>query len=512
LKSVANRERTVKLAAHRFRGISVAAVVPLLLALTGCTKYGATLLRPEDPVVLDGSSTPKLLGDAVAAVVGFAWDGSAWHQIPAQVDERDYVNPGQMLHRATTAWATNPDGTSFKVLVYTTSAAAAGYTSWPTYVGGDSDPTFDANDQVSFLANDSGKQSPAGAATPAGTVASSREEIKVTDPLNASQLGYVYLFSSNNAALTSGSGGTTGVHYTFSLDSGDYRNTYKMGTAALAPNNVAGFNPEHSTITTGAYKLNYSDRWLNDGLQITAKGTTGPDMLERGRYQFTPGVCSRSEETFDGGATNPYEGAFIANISGPVRAIRSYIGANSGPYTVMTEVFYPQRSDSTADLRVHAIPGVMAFDDFTTGLTGMTYSDDQNTGVPIDGHPDTINAAHVATWQMVSGAPGSIVTTRSISTDITGLQLSTYYLDQNPASPVPCTGDAAAWGQNGVQILGPGGGQVPCTDPTRTGCSLAAKTFSVTRYRSFAGLNLSSTSAATLAGHALSPLQVTVSG
>jgi hypothetical protein len=178
----------------------------------------------------------------------------------------------------------------------------------------------------------------------------------------------------------------------------------------------------------------------------------------------------------------------------------------------MTDIFYPQRSDSTGDLRVHAIPGVMAFDDFTTGLTGMAYSDDQNTGVPIDGHLDTIKAAHVPTWQMVSGAQGSIVTARSISTDMTGLQLSTYYLDQNPASPVPCTGDAAAWGQNGVQILGPAGGQVPCTDPTRTGCSSAAKRFSVTRYRYYAGANLSSTSATAFAGHALSPLQVTVFG
>ncbi len=33
------------------------------------------------------------------------------------------------------------------------------------------------------------------------------------------------------------------------------------------------------------------------------------------------------------------EGAFIVNKSGPVRALRAYIGANSGPYTGRLHVF-----------------------------------------------------------------------------------------------------------------------------------------------------------------------------
>ncbi len=488
------------------------AVLPLVVALAGCTKYGGTLARPEDPVVVDGASTPNLLGAAVSRVVGFAWDGSAWNQIPVQVDERDLVNPGQILHRASANWAKNADGSDFKILVYTTPAtAAAGYTSWPTFTGADSDPTFDANDQVSFMSNDSGKQVPSGTAVPPNTDASTLEELRVTDPLDSNGWGYVYLFTSTSSALTGGSGPTTGVSYTFSLDSGSYTSTYKMGTGALAPNNVAGFNPEHSTIVTGTYTQNYSDRWLNDGISITSGTANGADMLERGRVQFAPGVCGRSEDTFDGGATNPYEGAFITNISGPVRAIRSYIGANSGQYTVNTDVFYPSREDSTTDLRVHTIPSVMAFDDFTTGMA-LTYSDDQNSHVPIDGVPDSIVAATPAAWQMVQGPAGSIVTARSMSTDITGLTLSTYELDQNPASPTPCTGDAAAWGQNGLMIVGPGGA-IPCTDPTRAECPAGTvKTFSATRFRYFKEPGLPTTTAAIYASRALAPLQVAVTG
>ncbi len=233
-------------------------------------------------------------------------------------------------------------------------------------------------------------------------------------------------------------------------------------------------------------------------------------MLERGRVQFAPGVCGRSEDTFDGTATNPYEGAFIVNISGPVRAIRSYMGANSGTFTSETDIFYPQREDSVTDLRVHAIPSIMGFDDFATAVTGMKYSDDQNTGVPIDGVPDAIVAGHGAPWQMVSGPVGSMVTTHSISTDITGLSLSTYYLDQKPASPLPCTGDNAAWGQNGVRIDGPGG-TIPCTDPTRSDCPAGVvKTFQATRYRYYLGPNLPGGLAPVYASRALSPFTVTV--
>ena len=66
-------------------------VAVVALALSGCTRFGATLSRPSDPVVLDGSALPKLLGTSPMHVVGFAWDGSSWHQVAVQVDERDLV-------------------------------------------------------------------------------------------------------------------------------------------------------------------------------------------------------------------------------------------------------------------------------------------------------------------------------------------------------------------------------------------------------------------------------------
>jgi hypothetical protein len=134
-----------------------------------------------------------------------------------------------------------------------------------------------------------------------------------------------------------------------------------------------------------------------------------------------PGYCGRSEQTF-----NRAKGAFIVNVSRPVRAIRSYIGANSGPYTATTDIFYPRRQDSVTNLRVHTLPGVMAFDDFTAGLAGadaLWYTDSRTARVPINGLNDAVSASPPPTWQMVSGGPGALVTTRSVTTDIPNLDV-----------------------------------------------------------------------------------------
>src|SRR5262249_6319670 len=99
--------------------VSVGGGLTLVVAAVGCTRLGASLSRNEEPVVMAGSSLPKLLGAAPSHVVAFAWDGDSWHQVPVQVDERDLVNPGQILHRSTSNWAKLPDGSPFTILAYT---------------------------------------------------------------------------------------------------------------------------------------------------------------------------------------------------------------------------------------------------------------------------------------------------------------------------------------------------------------------------------------------------------
>jgi hypothetical protein len=506
---------TVKCLRHRGL-VGVFAAGSALLGLAGCTRFGATLSRPSDPVVLDGSALPKLLGGDPMHVVGFSWDGSAWHQVPVQVDQRDYVSPGLIYHLPTTSYPTLFGTTTpYKILVYTPPARLApGYTSGGTYTPPDSNAMFDGNDELSFLAADTGKQANASVASPAGVDVTTREEVQATDPLAPANVGYVYLFHS--ATLTGGGAGTDGVDYHFSLDSGAYTATYKMGTGSLSPNNSWGFNPEHSTVVTPSYSEALGDRWLNNGLAITQSGTPGPNVLDRTHYYATSVGCARSEDTFDGGASNPGEGAFVVNIGGPVRAVRSYLGANSYKYTVNTDVFYPDREDTVTELRGHAgIPGYGSADDFVTGTTGLSYSDPRNTGIAINGSPDTVTPITYTTgstppamWQLVSGSQGSLVTSRTLDTDITGLDVTTVYQDRNPAVPAQCTGDAAAWGQNGMNVTSPVS-SVPATDPTLTA---TPNTFVVHRYRYFEGPNLSAGMAAKVDSQARTPIRTTVNG
>jgi hypothetical protein len=500
---------------RRRLAVSVAFLVPALVGLTACTRFGATLSRPSDPVVVAGSALPKLLGGAPTHVVGFAWDGTDWHQVPVQVDERDLVNPGQIYHRPTAIWpALAGGGGPYEMLVYTPPPSGTpAYRSTATYTPGDHDPMVDGNDEVAFLADDTGKQAGGSVAAPAGVDASTREQVKVTDPLKMTDVGYLYLFHSDT--LTGASAGTTGVKYTFSLDSGSYRKTYKMGDPSLSPNNSFGFNPEHSTVVTPTYRETFGDRWLNNGFAVTGGGGTGATLLERSHFYVTVG-CGRSEDTFDGSMNNPGEGAFIVNISGPVRAIRSYLGANSYLYTANTHFFYPGREDLVTDVRGHSgLPGYGSADDYVTGTVGLKYSDPSNSGVPIDGTADTVTPIAYTTgatpppmWQMVAGNQGSVLTVRTLTTSISGLGVTTVYQDRNPATPAQCTGDPAAYGQNGTNLTSPVN-NVPVTDPT---LSATPATLTTSRFRYFRGPNLSTADAAALDVQARSPLTTAVTG
>ena len=109
----------------------------------------------------------------------------------------------------------------------------------------------------------------------------------------------------------------------------------------------------------------------------------------------------------------PAEGAFIANIDGPVQAIRSYLGANSGPLTQRDHHFYDRREDIVTQLRVHATSaGIMDILDYSPAASGMTYYNDLNPdGLVIDGVPDSANEDGIPQWELVTGDQGSLVMT-----------------------------------------------------------------------------------------------------
>lgn len=397
----------------------------LMLGLVPAVCLAGGLNRPYDPVVMRGADLPALMGYPPDQVVGFRYEGG-WVQIPVQIDERKIVDYGVVYNLGvvglTTATYADPD----------------------TYCGSDPDPLFDADDELVFMALDAGQAAPPRAPPPSGVLGGVALAAHVSDPLDGGA-GYVYLFLSDGSLNPDA--GADYVSYAFELLAGPYLAHYDT---------LDGPNPEDSVISSQAYALHFSDRWVRDELMITAGGANGADILDRHKALFAPGNCVRTEDTFSDGA-----GAFFCNIDGPVRAIRSYMGANSGPLTQRDHRFYAGREDVDTHLRVHAIDGIMDLFDYSPAAMGMTYQHDQGAGpVTIDGEPDAVAPGNLA-WELVTGAQGSLVMALGFETDIPGFLPTSYYNDDATPALVQCTGDAFEYGLSGVWIDEP----IPNTDP-----------------------------------------------
>lgn len=416
--------------------------------------------RTDDPVVLEGADVPGLIGISPDRLVAFRWAGT-WQQVPVQVDQRKVMSL-KTLYPNSNGYISSRQPGQFEL-----------YADPNTRAGADPDPLIDANDELVAMAFDAGTEAGPSAAEPAGVVAGSGRRIEVFDPVTG-DLGYLYLFQSTGTLNPS-----AGLSYV----------DYDFNPTFLAPGQtlIAGYrynnsnNPENTTVTTPFYELHSSDRWIDDQLKIKAGSASGVDILDREKVQFAPGVCGRTENTFSGNwtrGTDTDEGSFVANLTGPVRAVRSFIGANSGPYTQRDHVYYRGHQVVRTYLRVHSIPAIMAYTDYAPAASGMTYRNAMNqAGVTINGSPEALRVPDLdpdlmtggVHWEQVTGPQGSLDIISSVETDVEGLSSMTYYLDDSTptgakdvaGSEYQCTGDAFAYGSSGMFITS----GIPNTDP-----------------------------------------------
>lgn len=419
-----------------------------MATLTSCNEQ-SSLNRPAAPVVLTGSKLNRLGGVAPQRVVAFRWSAGAWQQVPVQVDQRKVVPFGS----APSANAT-PGTTGTVYGNGTGGPTSLQYADPNTWVGADTNPMVDADDEVVFMASDAGGAAASGAGDPAGVVAGSGTQVAVADPRASSERGWVYLFRSTGGLDPAA--GKDYVDYRFTLTSGDYKTTYKRAD---------GPNAETSKVTTPTYSIDFGDRWKEVSWKILASGATGVDILDGHKNQFATDNCGRSNQTFA-----DEEGAFVANIDGPVRAIRSYVGANSGPLTQRTHLMYRDREDVITNLRVHAIPGIMDFLDFSTAARSMTYrSSTVPRGVAIDGKDDPVSAA-LPTWEALDGPQGRVYTRTTFTSSQGTLAAGTtqFYRDQSWPSESQCWGDGSYYGASGTFIQTGIANTDPRSAPTAT--------------------------------------------
>ena len=437
-----------------------AAALPLflLLSVPGSASAAGVPNRKADPVVVTGARTPALVGTSPGKVVAFRWDGK-WRQVPVQVDERAVIDYRAV--RQTTGFS------PFSNLAYTDPN---------TFAGADPDPALDADDEIAAMAKDAGKRAGRKDGDPKGVAGSTKTRLRVSDPLQKDSKRYLYLFRAKGNLDPSV--GKRYVDYSFKLGSGDYKTTYDWNGVADNGNGPPA-NVEDSSVKTPFYSQHLLSRWVQDGLSIGAGGASGVDILDGDKRQVNYG-CGRSELTFSRGG-----GGFIVNKSGPVRAIRSYIGANSGTFTQQDHVYYQQGDVTTTYLRVH--PGISTIDqflDYSPAASGMTYRNSAKpAGVVIDGNPDFEMETGDAlgppiTWEQATGGQGSVTLVTRVATDLPEFTAGSYYQDDSTSPATQqCGGyaDDQAWGASGAAFTSSGAN----TDPT-----LGAPVYSLTGTRS----------------------------
>jgi hypothetical protein len=385
----------------------------------------STLNRIEDPFVLTGAQLPSLYGIAPSLLVGFKYENGTWLQIPIQVDERvelDIVAPYGPFTIGT---------------IYAPSPAHPTelfYTDPTTYIGSDTDPNFDANDELVFMVRDCGGVRMS--TVPNGVLANTCVEVQLYDALDDG-LGYLYLFQQNGTLSA-----TPSSYMNFSTD---------LNTTPGYPAHLNGTNIENTTITGTNYVWHFSSEWVSDELRITTGGNI--NILDRHKLFYANGNCIRSEDIFSSA-----ENAFIAVKAGPIRVIRSYMGAVSGPLTQRTHLFYPERHDLLTDMRVHHVASIYDAFDYSPSASGMLYTNNLNSlPATINGFPDNVLLGDL-TWEQVRGFQGmvSILHRRTTNYSIPGEAVFTSYYDDNSSTPASnCTGDGFAFGTSGLGVLFP---------------------------------------------------------
>lgn len=468
--------------------------------------------RDGDPVVIKGSAVPTMDGVAPGDVVAFRFDGG-WQQVPVQVDERKVVSVGTLYpDNPTPRWVID-NNLTFDLEVYADDQ---------TRVGADDDLNLDANDEIAFMGKDTGAKVDSGTeAAPEGVVAGQSAAVAVNDPVDGNK-GYLYLFRSDGSLDPSA--GKSYVDYDFKLTElgpgGNLIDDYGYANSN---------NPEDSTVSTAYYSLHSTDRWNEDGMEISAGDADGTDILDREVAQASLNGCGRSEVTFSGNwsaadrDSDSDEGTYVAVTNGPVRAIRSYMGANSGPYVQRDHVYYEQREDNNIYLRVHPMYDLYSWTDYAPSAAGMTYRNFKNpVGVPVDGVPDTLVGATSAdfqpgmvAWEQLSGDQGTVSTLTSVDTTIDPPHFKSYYLDDSTpvgANETQCGGDQKSFGASGFGIGEPdddGGFHTPNTDPRFSAAFGQAKDLTVHRIRYFGDPDTDGADAAKLADRVKEPLTAT---
>ncbi len=384
----------------------------LLLALAAMASAGNdfTEARKYEPVIITGAQLPGLQGVDPGTILGFVYDAASgtWRQIPFQVDERKLTDISY-------------DGKNWgREYLYLD----------------DEGNGFDEDDEIVFMVEDLGDKAPAPAQSWAADTDGKRFEVAISDPLKPGTTGYIYIYTSTKIE----SAGQSYVNYTMYESS-----------------------ENKAIIDTDHYQAHYSRRWVLDRIILKSplQGDGKTDLVDRFKFRAYALTWENESEDFwsDGPGQCLYRVSsgkpcswYLGHKTGPVRAIRMVQGAASGPTTMYFSFFYRKMIGYEISYRVHALPRMWYYMDYSAATTNKKYYDKNNTAIPVDGVPDNVNK-ELSSWAQVTSDQGTIITWMDVRQYLAmnGVSVEAYYLD-NAAFNDETGEDKMAIGNHGVFI------------------------------------------------------------
>lgn len=478
----------------------------VLLLLLCFTSFQESIAQDRncDPLVISGVDISCMLGENPDDIVAFKYTAtSGWAQIPVQIDERVSLDVSSPYDPAELA-ATRANG---RECLWTSTRNVAWnvlfYADPKTHVGADTNPNFDADDELVLMVSDAGEMR-TGNTYPAGTQSGSLCEIAIQEPLSSNAiLGYIYVFTQSGGLDQAA--GVDYVSYNFT-----YANNYLTNYKECVLDDPTA-NPENSVISTSNYELGFSRRWTEDVLKMKT-GTDNTDLLDRHQLFINKGSCTSTEDRFSNS-----EGGHMCAIDGPIRAIRGVMGTASGPFTHLNILATACRVDYDVFFRLHPANGFNDVYDMNPNASGKLTYHRSGSSDAVGGNGGNIGGG-ATDWAYYDGNPGALVIAFDYETGLPNptFTVSTYYDDDGTSPAHDCTGDGQAFGSSGFTLR-----TDKCTDPRYNNannlpsameCAANASFFNIYRTHYFLASGMTNSAANQYDQYAKNDLNVSITG
>jgi hypothetical protein len=353
-------------------------------------------------MVYPAPGTPAPMGTPVQRIAAWRWSGTAFVEIPVQVDQRYpyfLANPGSSF----SIYSGTDEELNYEWDVERWSNADPN-DPLARYLGAMPDPVtgLDHDDEIAFMYRDAGTAAAPGAvpADPDFDPAGGLQVVTLHDPLNPGLPKFVYLGLKREGKAAKFAGQPHYVHYLRDENADQWIDRHffrdedpeKLGTSntgygvnrkgKVGPGAAYYGNPgacsgsgtgrlcdsqdrfprDGVQVFTDTYRWYASGRWMVREINVTRSGRKadyGPDLIDRwkGRaFQQSPdstiSVVGFEDEQVNWEANS----TLLGERCGPVRCMREIWGADSGTNVTKTEAFYRDAVAYRYRVRVHPIP------------------------------------------------------------------------------------------------------------------------------------------------------------